>query len=39
MDVFVELPDGHESLNVVIPWSDELFQYTSSTRPDRPTAP
>ena len=29
MDVFVELPDGHESLNVVIPWSDELFQYTS----------
>ena len=29
MDVIVELPDGHESLNVVIPWSDELFQYTS----------
>lgn len=29
MDVFVELPDGHESLNVVIPWSDDLFQFTS----------
>ena len=22
-------PAGHESLNVVIPWSDELFNYTS----------
>lgn len=29
LDVRVELPPGHESLNVVIPWSDTLFQYTS----------
>jgi hypothetical protein len=29
LDVLVELPDGHESLNVVIPWSDELFNFTS----------
>jgi hypothetical protein len=29
LDVFVALPPGHESLNVVIPWSDELFNYTS----------
>lgn len=28
-DVAVALPPGHESLNVVIPWSDTLFQYTS----------
>jgi hypothetical protein len=27
--VLVELPPGHESLNVVIPWSDERFNYTS----------
>lgn len=25
----IELPDGHESLNVVIPWSTRTFQYTS----------
>jgi hypothetical protein len=25
----VELPEGHESLNVVIPWDDRRFQYTS----------
>jgi hypothetical protein len=25
----VERPVGHETLNVVIPWSDEQFQYTS----------
>ena len=25
----VELPAGHESLNVVIPWSDEQFNFTS----------
>jgi hypothetical protein len=25
----VDLPSGHESLNVVIPWSDLQFQYTS----------
>lgn len=29
LDVVVALPPGHESLNVVIPWSDELFQFTS----------
>jgi len=29
LDVLVELPEGHESLNVVIPWSDTLFQFTS----------
>ena len=29
LDAFVAQPDGHESLNVVIPWSDTQFQYTS----------
>lgn len=29
LDVIVEQPVGHESLNVVIPWSDELFNFTS----------
>ena len=29
LDVSIELPEGHESLNVVIPWSDERFNYTS----------
>jgi hypothetical protein len=29
LDVLVALPDGHESLNVVIPWSDTVFNYTS----------
>jgi hypothetical protein len=29
LDVTVSLPPGHESLNVVIPWSDELFNFTS----------
>lgn len=29
MDVSVALPEGHESLNVVIPWSDRQFQFTS----------
>jgi hypothetical protein len=29
LDVLVALPAGHESLNVVIPWSDTRFQYTS----------
>jgi hypothetical protein len=29
LDVMVELPAGHESLNVVIPWSDEQFNFTS----------
>jgi len=29
LDVLVALPAGHESLNVVVPWSDELFNFTS----------
>lgn len=29
LDVIVGMPAGHESLNVVIPWSDELFNFTS----------
>lgn len=29
LDLRVDLPTGHESLNVVIPWSDRRFQYTS----------
>lgn len=29
LDVHVALPAGHESLNVVIPWDDETFNYTS----------
>jgi hypothetical protein len=29
LDVHIAMPPGHESLNVVIPWSDELFNYTS----------
>ena len=29
LDVVVELPTGHESLNVVIPWSDTVFNFTS----------
>jgi hypothetical protein len=29
LDVVVEQPPAHESLNVVIPWSDELFNFTS----------
>lgn len=37
LDAYVELPAGHESLNVVIPWSDTTFQYTSKhqARPAR----
>jgi hypothetical protein len=36
-DVLVALPAGHETLNVVIPWSDRCFQFTSkhNTRPAR----
>jgi len=39
LDVTVALPAGHESLNVVIPWSDTRFQYTSKhqARPVRGT--
>lgn len=29
LDALVALPAGHESCNVVIPWSERLFQYTS----------
>lgn len=29
LDVAVELAAGHESLNVVIPWNDQVFNYTS----------
>src|SRR5579862_1096000 len=34
-DVLVTLPPDHETLNVVIPWSDDCFQFTSkhNTRP------
>jgi hypothetical protein len=37
LDAVVELPEGHESLNVVIPWDDRRFQYTSKhqARPAR----
>ena len=27
-DVFAALPEGHERLGVVVPWSETLFQYT-----------
>ena len=29
LDVFVELPAGHETLNVVITWSDTVFNFTA----------
>jgi hypothetical protein len=29
LDIVVDLPPNHESLNVVIAWSDELFNFTS----------
>ncbi|WP_370324505.1 DUF2804 domain-containing protein [Euzebya sp.] len=37
LDVVVDLPPGHQSLNVVIPWTDRRFQYTSKhqARPAR----
>jgi hypothetical protein len=36
-DLRIDRPSGHESLNVVIPWSDRRFQYTSKhqARPAR----
>jgi hypothetical protein len=39
LEATVELPPGHESLNVVIPWSERTFQYTSKhqARPARGT--
>jgi hypothetical protein len=35
VDIEVHKPEGHESLNVVVPWSDRTFQFTSkhNTRP------
>lgn len=35
LEIAVAKPGGHESLNVVIPWSDRKFQFTSkqNTRP------
>ena len=37
LDIAVDLPPGHESLNVVIPWSDREFNFTSKhqARPAR----
>lgn len=37
LDVRIDQPEGHESLNVVIPWSSTTFQYTSKhqARPAR----
>jgi hypothetical protein len=29
LDVLVDLPRAHESLNVVVPWDDQTFNYTS----------
>ena len=29
LDVTIELPPGHESVNVVIPWDDQVFNFTS----------
>lgn len=29
LDAVIEMPEGHETLNVVIPWSDTLYQFTS----------
>jgi hypothetical protein len=37
LDVTVREPVGHESLNVVIPWSDRRFQFTSKHQA-RPTS-
>lgn len=39
LDALVSMPPGHESLNVVIPWSDERFNFTSKhqARPARGT--
>ncbi|MGH3744160.1 MAG: DUF2804 domain-containing protein [Mycobacteriales bacterium] len=35
MSLHVELPEGHESVNVVIPWSERRFQYTSKQQARR----
>jgi len=37
LSAVIEMPEGHETLNVVIPWSDSLYQFTSKhqARPAR----
>lgn len=39
LDVVIEMPPGYETLNVVIPWSETVFQFTSKhqARPARGT--
>ena len=39
LSAVIEMPPGHETLNVVIPWSDTLYQFTSKhqARPARGT--
>lgn len=39
LSAVIEMPAGHETLNVVIPWSDALYQFTSKhqARPARGT--
>ena len=39
LDIEVDKPNDHESLNVVVPWSDRRFQFTSkhNSRPARGT--
>lgn len=39
LSALIEMPPGHETLNVVIPWSDSLYQFTSKhqARPARGT--
>ena len=39
LSAVIEMPENHETLNVVIPWSDTLYQFTSKhqARPARGT--
>ncbi|MEV8095278.1 DUF2804 domain-containing protein [Kitasatospora sp. NPDC085879] len=39
VDVFAALPEGHETLSVVVPWDERRFQFTSkhTARPARGT--
>ena len=39
LSAVIEMPPGHETLNVVIPWSDTIYQFTSKhqARPARGT--
>lgn len=39
IDITVEKPARHESLNVVIPWSERQFQFTSKQNTRRATGP